>query len=229
MVTTVDTLIDKLDTFEIVRDQIGAILVENVAAQKILAAAAGEDPALWDLLVFVETSKPFEIYLNDPPPSPGAPPIVNVWYQAGRFEPGKSDPIERQAHAATYNIDVYGFASATVDRDDATQHVTGDYGAALAAHRGVRLVRNILMAGVNTYLQLRGVVSGRWPGSIQSFTPQITDDAALRVVGMQLALDVGFNEFSPQITPGVLDEVGVQIFRDGDGKLLAEADFVGLE
>ena len=46
-------LIDKLDTFEIVRDEIAAILATEIASQEALAA--GEpDPTLWRLRVFLE-------------------------------------------------------------------------------------------------------------------------------------------------------------------------------
>lgn len=228
MVVALETLIDKQDTFEIVRDQVAALLVENIAAQKILAAAANKDPTLWDLLVFTEASAPWEFYLPGPPPVP-APPIVNVWYESGSFDRSKSDVVRRQAHQGVVNVDVYGFASATVDRDDATKHRPADREAAFTAQRGIRLVRNILMAGPNTYLQLRGTVAGRWPTSIQSFQPELADDAALRVIGMRLSLLVDFNEFSPQEVLGTLDEVGVDIHRAFDGRIVVQAEFDALE
>lgn len=228
MVAALETLIDKVDTFELVRDQVAVLLVENTAAQKILATAADKDPALWGLLVFTEASKPWEVYLNDPPPVP-APPIVNVWYESGSFDRSKSDPVRRQAHLGVFNVDVYGFASATVDRDDATKHRPADREAAFTAQRGIRLARNILMAGPNTYLQLRGTVAGRWPTSIQSFQPELNNEAIPGLIGMRLSLLVDFNEFSPQEVPTTLDEVGVNIHRLSDGLIVAEADFVGLE
>ncbi len=228
MVAALDLLIDKQDTFELVRDQIAVILVENVSAQKKLAAAADKDPALWDMLVFTEHSAPWEVYLNTPPPTPAAP-IVNIWYESGTFDRSKSDPVRKQAHLAAFQIDVLGFASSTVDRTDATSHLPADQSAAFTAQRGIRLVRNILMSAENVYLQLRGTVAGRWPTSIQSFQPELNDDAALRGIGMRLSLLVDCNEFSPQVVGTTLDEVFVDIHRTGDGLIVAEADFTGLE
>lgn len=230
MVTALTTFIDKRDGFELVRDQIASILVENVAAQKKLAATAGKDPVLSDLLVFTESSAPWEIYLNNPPPTP-APPIVNVWYSSGSFEPARSDVVRRQLHAGIFMIDVFGFSSGTVDRDEPTKQLPADREASFAAHRGVRLARNILMAAPYTYLDLRGFVWGaRWLDSIQVFQPELTDDSSLRALGMRLSLNVSFNETAPQGDESVLlDEVQVDIHRTGDGKIIAEADFVGLE
>jgi hypothetical protein len=62
----------------------------------------------------------------------------------------------------------------------------------------VRLARNIIMAGAYTYLGLRGLVWKRFPQSISMFQPQIENRAVQRVVGARLALQVHFNEFSPQ-------------------------------
>lgn len=230
MVTTLPLLINKRDGFELVRDQIALLLAENVAAQKILAVADGENPALWDMLIFTERSQPWEVYLNEPPPNP-APPIVNVWYNSGSFPRDLGDPIKRQVHSAVYHIDVLGFASATVDRDDATKQLPADREATFAAQRGVRLTRNILMSAANAYLQLRGFVWGsRWVDSITAFQPNLDDNAALRAIGMRLSLSVSFNETAPQVDATVLlDEIQVDVHRTGDGMIIAEADFVGLE
>lgn len=229
MVATLAALIDKRDNFELVRDQVAVLLAENTAAQKKLAATVtGKDSALWDLRVFTEQSAPWEVYLNEPPPVP-APPLLSVWYESGSFDRSKSDVVKRQAHQGIFNIDVYGYAVSTVDRNDATKHRPADQEAALTAQRGLRLSRNILMAAQNVYLQLRGTVAGRWPQSIQSFQPELAEDAALRVWGMRLSLAVDFNEFSPQEEGATLDEVSVDIHRLSDGLIVAEVDFVGLE
>ena len=59
MATTLPSLIDKQDSFEIVRDQIAGILYENQLAQQALAVTAGKDPALWELRVFTEATNPW--------------------------------------------------------------------------------------------------------------------------------------------------------------------------
>ena len=44
---TIQALIDKQDSFEIVRDKIGLILASESASQQALATAAAKDPDLW--------------------------------------------------------------------------------------------------------------------------------------------------------------------------------------
>lgn len=46
---TLQALIDKQDSVEIIRDQIAAILVQEIANQQALAIADSKDPALWTL------------------------------------------------------------------------------------------------------------------------------------------------------------------------------------
>ena len=59
-------LIDKEDTFEIVRNQIALILANESASQVALATTAGKpDPNLWALKVYTERSNPWEQALND--------------------------------------------------------------------------------------------------------------------------------------------------------------------
>jgi hypothetical protein len=225
----ISTLIDQPDAFEQVRDQIAFILATDSAGQQTLANAAGENPDDWELLVYTERSAPWETYLNKAPNLMSAP-IVNVWYEGGSFDGTKGNVVSRQHHEATYNVDVYGFASVSLDPSDPSMHRAADSEAAFAAQRGARLCRNILMASQNTYLQLpRPGVWRRWITGIQAFQPQLSDDNALRPFAMRLSMQVGFNEFSPQYEGSILDEVRVIVYRDPDGKVLAEADFIGLE
>ena len=59
----ISELIDKQDNFEIVRDQIAAILVNEVASQMALATAEAKDPEDWNLQIFTERSNPWEKWL----------------------------------------------------------------------------------------------------------------------------------------------------------------------
>ena len=224
MPTNLPSLIDKQDGFEIVRDQIGVLLVNNQAAQQILATAAAKDPALWELRVFVERSNPWELFTNDVSAmTPNLSPILNVWYEGGTFDKSKSDAVTKQAHLATINVDIYGLGLAR--EDGAGGHIAGDKDAALVAARGIRLARNILMAGENTYLQLRGTVWSRWVQAITSFQPEIGGEFAHQVVGVRLGLTIEFNEFAPQVEAAdTLDFIAVDINRASDGLLIAEAD-----
>jgi hypothetical protein len=65
----------------------------------------------------------------------------------------------------------------------------------------------------------------RFPQSIEKFPPDIGDLVAHQIVGMRLALQVTFSEFSPQADSVPLDRVNVDIHRDSDGLLIAEADY----
>ncbi len=230
---TLATLITKQDNFELVRYQIAVIIIENQAAQVVLAA--GEpDPNLWKLRVFAERANAWEQFLNAPDAGAAADesPIVNVWYETGTFDQSKSDVVEHQTHLGVFNIDVYGWAQARTD--GGTGQIPGDLAASQNAERGMRFVRNFLMAAQNTYLQLRDKggaplgpgVGMRFPQSIEKFQVDVGEVAAHQILGMRLSLQVSFSEFSPQEDhTNLLDLVTVDIKRDSDGLLIAETDF----
>ncbi len=217
-------LIDKQDSFEIVRDQIAAILAIEVANQKALAIADEQDPALWDFLVFKERANPWELYLN--PPEDGVEitlPIVNVWYDASTFDKSKSNAFERQHSDSTFNIDMYGRGLAQ-DTDEG--HTPGDLDAALAVQRVVKLVRNILMAGEYAYLGLRGLVGERWPQSVRILQPEIERAVAPQIVGARMVFNVTFNEFSPQVVPETLETLFATVKSKEDGEVVIEAEYI---
>lgn len=217
---TIQTLIDKQDNFEVVRDQIAAILALEVTSQMALALAALKDPELWNLKIYTERSNPWEQVLNS---DTDRTPIVNVWYDNSNFDPSASNISERQKSDTVFNIDCYGFGLAT--DIPAGGHNPGDKDAALEVQRALRLVRNILMASNYTYLDLRGLVWQRWPQSINVFQPQLDGRAIQQVVGARIALRVAFNEFSPQYVAETLELLSVKVKRTEDGEIVAEADY----
>ncbi len=217
---TIPTLIDKFDNFEIVRDQIAAILAAEVVSQKALATAGGKDPAEWDLEIYTERSNPWDKWQND---QANETPIVNVWFDNSSFDPSASNSIDRQKCEAIFNIDCYGLG---VSEDvPAGGHTPGDKDAALEVQRVLRLVRNILMAGEYTYLALRGVVWRRWPQSITVFQPQIDGRTVQQIVGARLAFRVEFNEFSPEVAEEVLEIASIDIIRTEDGQIVLGTDY----
>lgn len=218
---TLQALIDKRDTFEIVRDQIAAILTLEVANQMALASAAGENPELWNVAVYSERSNPWEMPLND---ITTPKKWVNVWFDATNFDPSASDPVKRQKSQTVYNVDCYGVG---VSSDDpAGGHNPGDREASFVMQRCVRLVRNILMASENTYLQLpRGKVWGRWINSITSFQPQMDSNTVQQLVASRISFRVEFNEFSPQFEGEPLELLTAQVKRAEDGQVIIETDF----
>lgn len=218
----ITTLIDKFDSFEVVRDQIVAILVTEVASQIALATTAGKpNPDDWKLRIFTERSNPWEQFLNE---QVDRSPIVNVWYDNSNFNLSKSNILERQASETVYNIDCYGYGKSK--DDGGTGHIPGDREAAFEVQKALRLIRNILMAAEYTYLGLQGLVWQRWPQSIEVFQPQLDGRQIQQIVGARLAFRVLFNEFSPQVEPVTLELLSVDVIRAEDGEIVLEADYV---
>jgi len=226
MVDVLDILIDKQDNSERVRDQIAVILATESANQQALAAGAGKDPEGWKFSVYIERARPWEALfssVDDEGRIKDETPLVNVWYDNGTFPQAKGDTVERQTESASYNIDIY---AAAVSVDSVTPgYESGDELATLEAQRITRLVRNILMSNINTYLQLRGIVGRRWPSSITSFQPQQNENNAQYVTAVRLVLSVDFLEFSPQLTPEDLEEIFIEVKKAQDGSVLAAVQF----
>lgn len=212
-------LIDKQDNFEVIRDQIAGILKTEIINQMALATAAAKDPDEWKLRIFTERSNPFEQFLNE---QTDQSPIVNIWYENSNFEQSGSNISERQKTVAIYNIDCYGYG---VSEDDGAGHKPGDREAAFEVQKALRLIRNILMAAENTYLQLRGLVWQRWPQNITVFQPQLDGRQMQQIVGARLAFKVTFNEFSPQVQAETLEYVAIDVRRTEDGEIVLEADY----
>lgn len=211
-------LIDKLDTFEIVRDKIAQILATESAAQVSLATAALKpNPGLWALKVYTERSSPWDCV------DPNTDVIVNVWFDSTSVDEAASNVVRAQAMRGTFNVDVIGFGNSGPNGSGG--HRPGDEVAALNAQRGLRLVRNILMASSYTYLGLRSLVGQRMPQSITTFQPQLNSNPADHAVGARLALGVRYEEFSPQFEPATLLELGVRVERAEDGRVLAELEY----
>lgn len=218
----IDSLIDKQDSFEIIRDQIAAILVTETASQQALAVTAGKDPAEWKLRIFTERSNPWEEWLN-PTPQTDLSPVVSVWVDNSNYDPKASNSIERQKSETVFNIDCYGVG---ISGDNpAGGHIPGDQEAAFEVQRAYRLVRNILMAAEYTYLGLRGLVWSRWPQAATAFQPQLDGRTVQHVQGLRLAFRVVFNEFAPQVAEEVLEFVSIDFKRAEDGQILVEADY----
>jgi len=219
MAALITTLIDKQDNFEIIRDQIAAILLLEQHNQQVLAVSETKDPSQWALKVYSERSNPWEAFRDQ---NSDRTPIINVWYNNSNFDGNASNTVAHQKASGTFNIDCYGRG---LSRSETTGHTPGDEDAALEAQRAMRLVRNILMAGQYTYLGLRGLVWKRWPQSINLFQPQQGGLPVENVVGARLALTVDFSEFSPQYVPETLELLSIDISRLVDGKVVLEADY----
>lgn len=209
-------LIDKQDNFEIVRDQIGAILAVEFANQHLLSGL--DQPR-----VFLERSNPWGDFIDAT--SPTAQPIINVWFDSANFDASTSNVVERQKCEATFNVDCYGTAISVDDGNPSGGHAPADLAAAREAQRAARLARNILMAGAYTYLGLRGLVWKRFPQTLSMFQPQIDSRSVQRVVAARLALEVHFNEFSPQVASVELETLMIDVLHKESGELLLRAQY----
>jgi hypothetical protein len=219
-------LIDKVDNKELVRDQIAAILLVESTGQQALARSLGKDPDLWKLRIYTEASSPWEAFLGQDVDGSKLPvdtsPIVNVWWQSSEDDASASNTVERQKVTAIFNIDCHGYAVSRASEDG---HDSGDVLAAREAQRAERLVRNILMAGHYTYLELRKIVWRRWRNSSSAFQPSIDNRAVQNVMGVRMALQVEFNEFSPQAEGQPIEAIALEIKRLSDGLIYLTANY----
>lgn len=212
----ITTLIDKQDSFEIIRDKIAAILVDESLSQVALATTAGKpNPSEWELKVYTERAAPWDNYT-------GGDVIVNVWFDTATPDESGGGTVYEQVMRGTFNVDVIGFANS---KADGAGHVAGDKQAALTAARGVRLVRNILMSSFYTYLGLQPLVGKRMPSGVTSFQPQFNSSAYTNAVGIRLSMEVRYSEFSPQYVPEYLEELSVTLQRAEDGHIYAVLEY----
>ena len=215
----ITSLIEKKDTFQIVRDQIAAILKLNVTNQMSLAAASGKDETLWDLRVFSERNNPWEEFQDAEGPKP---PIVNVWYDSSDFDDAGSSSVNNQKTNAMYNVDIYACG---VSAETAEGHSSGDESAALTLHNAACLVRNILMAGVYTYLGLRGTVWGRKVTAVNIFQPSADNATVQNIIGARISFRVTFTEESPQVDSVLLEAIAIQVDRAENGEILVQMEY----
>jgi len=217
----IPALIDKYDTCETIRDQIAGILAVESARQQVLATAAGKSSALWKLNVYTERSNAFDQWLLS---QTDRTPIVNVVFDSASFDATASNAHERQKADGVFHVDVFGLGVAA--NKSAGGHTLGDEAAALEAQRAARLVRNILMAAPYMYLGLRGTVWRRWISSVTLYQPSRSDNAIQQVCAARIALEVQYNEFSPQYTAVDLEDLLIKIKRAEDGAVvLVEAEY----
>lgn len=212
-------LIDKKDTFQIVRDQIAAILKLNITNQMSLATAEGKDPELWNLRIFTERNNPWSEFQEATGPEA---PIVNVWYDSSDFDDAGSSSVNNQKTNAMYNVDIYacGVSAETVDG-----HSSGDESAALTLHNAACLVRNILMAGAYTYLGLRGTVWGRKVTAVNIFQPSADNATVQNIIGARISFRVTFTEESPQVDGVLLEAIVIQVDRAENGEILVQMEY----
>ncbi|BAV81053.1 hypothetical protein [Vibrio phage CKB-S1] len=225
MPNEITVLIQNRDGFEIVRDMVAQILVDESARQMQLATDAGLNAEDWRLNVFRERSAPWDLIVTNPEYSHA----VNVWFDASNVDENSADVTNRQTFIANINIDIATVAEA-VDTDG-DGYEPADRAASLYADRILRLCRNILMSSTYTYLNLRQIdapnvaVGKRWVRSMNKFQPQLDNKASEYVWGARLELSVRYSEYSPQYQAEALRTVDCVVNEADDGRVLAGSQF----
>ena len=92
----IEELITGFDNFEIIGDQIAAILKVESENQALLAAAADQEQKLWKLQVFRERAEPWEAWIDAPDLDVSGDdshvPIVNVRFDTDSVDERASNP-----------------------------------------------------------------------------------------------------------------------------------------
>ena len=65
----------------------------------------------------------------------------------------------------------------------------------------------------------------RWPQAVSMFQPQIDNVVVQQILAGRIALEVDFNEFSPQFEMETLELMSVDVKRTEDGEIVLEADY----
>jgi len=206
MVMVLQNLIDKQDSSERIRDRIVEILQSEVENQVNLANAEGRDPLDWFIRPFSERSNPWDIFKTGV--AGNQAPVVNVWFDGFTNADGSSDAVGRVNKVrGTFNVDCYGYG---ISKDEVSGgHQAGDKDAVTEVMRCARLVRNILMASINTYLQFQDPVTGKMDPTVgvsfrsvesgQAFQLPTEDlNDAKNIASMRLVFRVDYLEESPQ-------------------------------
>lgn len=213
----------------VVRDQIAAILLANLANQKALAEAEGADPSPYGVRVFVERTDCRGEFTSHDEDDKNAisktdeTPIISVWFDEIAYDKKRSAPTERQQADAKYYLDIYACG---VSEDSADGFIPGDQKASNEVLRVYGLVHQILMADVNINLGMVGVVGDRWPNTFKAMGLSSDDRDKPRVervaVG-RLELEVSFLEYSPQYVAQPLELISGAVKRAETGQLYLTA------
>lgn len=219
---TIPFLIDKQDTSQIVRDQIGAILLSEAASQLALAISGGKDPLQWTFNTFIERSNPWADFLDAETPQP---PVINVMLEDAVYDMGRSTTVGTfVGTSALFNIDCYGHGMSANEAAGAG-HVVGDEMGSFEAQRVACWVRNVLVSAEYIYLGMQGTVHRRWVEALRILPPSLEGRELQQVVVARLPLRVDFNETAPQHVEETLELISATIKRKETGEIYFVGDY----
>lgn len=198
-------LIEDPDGFELVRNAIGQILVEEMEGQKLKAIAKALDPTPWDIPVFLERSHPWDA-LNAGIESP----LINVWYDNSNTEGAKSNSVNQQSQSV-FNVECIGTVK-TIETE--TGQVSGDEATQLEVQRIARIARQIIMHPKYMTLGLSQVVGRRWMGTRQAFQPNSGQLPVNNVSACRLQFYVSHKESVPFDDLTTSEQALVTVYTD---------------
>lgn len=208
----------------VVCDAVAAILSLEEENQRRLAVEANQDPEPLRVRVYRDMSAPISDWVNTDADIDLAP-IVNVRIE--REDTVGGNVIEQQRCTVRVAIECFAVGVSTAG-STGFSHAEE---ASLASIRSVSaFVRKVVMAGENTYLGLRGVVTKRWIESL-SYIPIDHDQtpSAQHVRACKILLSVDTYEVSPQIESVPLASIRVRLVKNSDGQVLASSVFLAEE
>lgn len=191
-------LINRPDNFEVIRDEIAAILALETVNQQALAVAVPLDPKPWKFDVYKERSRIWDSLDQSEEP---VTPVVNVWFDSEDVAGNQSyNALTQTMNPGIFNIDV--FTSAINTKNVGLGYLSADQQAVFDCQRIMRLIRTILFSvppdrtqpgDDYSFLNLRGVVGYRRIQSVSMFQPDYKKQTVIIAAG-RIALAVKYIE-----------------------------------
>lgn len=222
MTAKITVLIDKRDNMEIIRDEIAAVLAVEIANQKVLAVAAGQDASDYDFNIYTEKTSPWELVETSEGEITSQVPLVNVYIESANLNTAKAGDVTSTVYSVKYNIDCIAAKNSKVAGGS---KFSGDELAAYDAQRVCRLVRNILQSAQYKYLNLPSIMMDRKLSSITMFQPQISERPAQHCVGARIVFQVDVIEYAPEYIGPLLDTIYGECTRADDGSLIFAVEY----
>lgn len=221
-------LIDKQDNFELIRNEIAAILAAETINQQAKALAAGKNPELWKFDVYVERARIWESLSELEKP---VAPVVSVYFESENFAGDQSyNALLQTADPGIFNIEI--FATALSQKNAGDGYITGDRAAILDCQRVIRLIRNILFSvpadstqpGQDyTFLNMRGVVGYRRIQSVVQFQPDYKKQAVV-LAAARIALAVKYIETALEGPDQPFELLQIQATTTTGGQVIIQFD-----
>jgi hypothetical protein len=199
--SNIDKLLINKDNAEIIRDTIAGILKSEIENQIKIAEENDVVDSDYNINVFIENSRPWALIDENNNPFP----LVNICLQQLVEEERPGSTINNQKYIATFYIDCWGCGNKN------SEDSPDDYLSTIRAWKTARIVRNILMSGIYTYLGIRDIVRKRKVVSMVTIIPQNLNESAISITACRIKFEVETFQESPQVTPAVLSAVSLQI------------------